>query len=482
MNELLPYEVQLNQQWIDLPLPDENMAWADMKRRLDEEDKRRVFPFWWSGCAGWGLLGILLLGLGWWILRPEKWFKKKQETEQTTPVIEKDNKKEKDTLFNRVDTGVTQASNSNDSIFKINDKDSSTIKTETILPERKKINSTETKDKTIITTKQGVIGKKKKQQIKTNPDTFLTKKKAPGKNENTFPPGNKKTGKLPKDSVETVTPVVKPKTDSVAIIVKTDTVIDSVQKTIKDSTTKKPQVDTVVRDKKLKKDSTKNKKMVFSAGIGLQQQLPVAGQKFVPYNSQGRKGTLADYIPSVYIRMTKPEKWFLQSEFRYGAPQYTKEFVYRQRLVNDTGANPIFARITSSTLKKTYYHQLPLVFNYFVRPNWSLGAGIQWNKFVSAISEKTVIIRNNILQQDSLVSKFIQKEKKDTSSELKKSYLQAIAETQYKWKRFSFGARYSFGLEPYIKFTLPGSGPQEEKNSSVQIFIRYELWKSKNKK
>jgi hypothetical protein len=99
MNQLLPYESALSQQLIDLPLPDENMAWADMKRRLDEEDKRRVIPFWLTGCAGWGLLGILLLGLGWWILRPEKWFKKKQETEQSTPVIEKDNKKEKDTIF-----------------------------------------------------------------------------------------------------------------------------------------------------------------------------------------------------------------------------------------------------------------------------------------------------------------------------------------------------------------------------------------------
>ena len=179
--------------------------------------------------------------------------------------------------------------------------------------------------------------------------------------------------------------------------------------------------------------------------------------------------------------MTKPEKWFLQSEFRYGAPQYIKEFVYRQRSVNDTGANPVFTRTTSSTLKKTYYHQLPLVFNYFVMNNWSLGAGIQWNKFVSAISEKTETLRNNILLQDSLLSKFIQKEKSDTASEFKRSYLQAIVETQYKWKRFSFGARYSFGLEPYIKFTLPGGTEQEEKNSSLQFFIRYELWKSGKK-
>jgi len=56
MNERLPYEEQLSEKWNDLPLPDENMAWADMRRRLDEEEKRRVIPFWLNGCAGWGLL------------------------------------------------------------------------------------------------------------------------------------------------------------------------------------------------------------------------------------------------------------------------------------------------------------------------------------------------------------------------------------------------------------------------------------------
>src|SRR5688572_1286801 len=85
MNERLPYEEQLKQQWSDLPLPDENVAWEDMKRRLEEDDERRPFPFWLNGCAGWGLLGILLLGLGWWILRPEKWFTGK--TERTTAGI-----------------------------------------------------------------------------------------------------------------------------------------------------------------------------------------------------------------------------------------------------------------------------------------------------------------------------------------------------------------------------------------------------------
>jgi len=51
MNDRLPYEEQLASQWHDLPLPDENMAWADMKRRLEEDDDNGIIPIWLRGCS-----------------------------------------------------------------------------------------------------------------------------------------------------------------------------------------------------------------------------------------------------------------------------------------------------------------------------------------------------------------------------------------------------------------------------------------------
>jgi hypothetical protein len=232
----------------------------------------------------------------------------------------------------------------------------------------------------------------------------------------------------------------------------------------------------LIAEKKPKKD-TVSKKLSFSAGIGLQQQLPVGGQQFVPYNSQGRKGTLGDYIPSVYLRMAREGKWFLQSAFRYGAPQYNRETVFRQQVVNDTGQAPRFRLTTSSILKKTYYHQLPLTFNYVVLPNWSVGAGIQLNKFSSAIYEEQVLYHDNTTQQDTMKNKTIRTLKRDTA--FKKLYFQGVFETQYQRKRFSFGARYTFGLQSYLRFTLPGGNLQEEKNSALQAFLRYRLWKAK---
>lgn len=175
--------------------------------------------------------------------------------------------------------------------------------------------------------------------------------------------------------------------------------------------------------------------------------------------------------------MYKDKKWFLQSEFRYGAPQYNKEILYFQKKIIDTLTNTTLS--TSNRLKKTYYHQLPVSFNYFVLPGFSIGAGFTWNKFNNAVIEQDITLTNNITMVDSFkVNRILHSKKAD--SNFVTSYFQSLFETQYEWKRFSIGARYSFWLQPYIKFQLPGGKKREEKNSTLQIFIRYNLWESKN--
>jgi hypothetical protein len=172
------------------------------------------------------------------------------------------------------------------------------------------------------------------------------------------------------------------------------------------------------------------------------------------------------------------KKWFAQSEFRYGAPQYTKDIVFIPKKIIDTSLATVTSE--SKTVKKTFYHQLPLSFNYFILPGLSVGTGITFNKFSSAIVQQDVNKSNNITQVDSLVSSGLVTQKK-ADSNFVKSYMQALFEVQYRWKRLSAGARYSFGLEPYLEFTLPGGIQRKEKNSSLQIFIRYELWQSRRK-
>src|SRR5690242_13239330 len=88
MSERLPYEEQLQQRWNDLPLPDENMAWADMKRRLDKDDNDGIV--WWRpGCALWGLALLLLLALGWWLMHEMRTHDKNREQQKISQTAER---------------------------------------------------------------------------------------------------------------------------------------------------------------------------------------------------------------------------------------------------------------------------------------------------------------------------------------------------------------------------------------------------------
>lgn len=477
MSDRLPYEEKLAHQWTDLPLPDENMAWEDMKRRLEEDEDDGIIPFWLRGCGLWGLLLIALIGIGWWLFWKPKNENKK---EHTIIQLEAGSKKKKDEKKDSIRLINKPNERSNDN--KRNDKDS--------IPVNKQIqkNKAITKsDKEILTENTTrAINKTKieepfsKQRISNATRKIKTEKQMIGKNDVSVTSGSelKAESNDPEQVIKKNNPAVIVKDSSNGISVNARNT-DTTRTDLKDSTRKKPHEETV-KDNFPKKDSSKPRSISFSAGIAIHQLLPVDGQKLTPYNSQGRKGSLADYIPAIYFRMYKNDKWFLQSEFRYGAPQYNREIIYRQEGILDTSGST--NTITSAKLKKIFYHQLPVSFNYFVLPNLSVGGGFVWNSFKGAVSEQDVVQRTVATGIDTVLSKGVILNNKKADSNFARSYFQALIETQYRWKRFSFGARYSFGLQPYLKFTLPGGTQQNERNRSLQVFLRYELWKSKTKR
>jgi hypothetical protein len=488
MSERLPYEEQLAQQLNDLPLPDENMAWADMKRRLDDDDDKGIIPIWLRGCGFWGLLAVILLAIGWWIVRPDKWWKKEQATENIKTTENEKSRTNTAIRLNTEDSGRnvegpvqgkagrknTSITSSIDSLqIPANDqstrslqkKDEIVLKTINNIPTRN--SKSNAKTPTLIQEDgKKQLKKKNERQVNDNVDRSVQRRGINKDEKKDIEIKNNpvNTGKDPGVATTTVPPNKK---DSVVA----PTLIDPVLK--KDSIS-------AAKTNEVKKDSSKPKSISFSAGLAMHQLVPIDGQKLNPYNSAGRKGSVADYIPSVVARMYKNDKWFLQLEFRYGAPQYSGDLLYEQKIKNDSIGTTPFTTITSSKLKKTFYHQLPFTFNYFISKDWSVGAGVVWNKFINAVSQQDVMRRNNSTQViDSAGNKIIT-DKND--SVFKKSYFQAMFETQYRWRRFSLGAKYSFGLQPYIRFSLPGGVQGQERNKSLQVFLRYELWRSKPKK
>lgn len=462
MSERLPYEEQLPQQLRDFPLPDEDAAWADMKRRLEEDDDDGVIVWWRRGCAGWGLLLLALSAIGWWF------FIKNEHTE----------KKNEPTVNQQIDL-LKNSNRRNDIVVKTDTvllhKDSQTIAAADTVTDRHRQSFPVDSSSDKISVKNNlptdehevhtdVVRRKSSDRKKVERSAA---KRSPGMEEkvltgDTLPvnPGIDNPGKksISEDSASVNQARLFIAGDSSA-----NKKIDSVRRA----------VDSTKTDSSKKDNKPRSKSYFLSGGLGVNQQLPVAGQKAVPYSSQGRGFSFADYIPSVYLRFQKENRWFVQGEFRYGAPQYNKPLTYFQR--DDTAGG--VSQITEKQLQKTYYHQLPISFNYYITPEWAIGTGIVWNRFSKSVFQRSV--RDPQAPADSFISKDILVGKDPASEGLSTSYFQGLIESQYQWKKFSFGARYTFGLSPYLRFSLPGQPEQKETNRALQVFIRYQLFNKK---
>ena len=168
----------------------------------------------------------------------------------------------------------------------------------------------------------------------------------------------------------------------------------------------------------------------------------------------------------------------MQVEFKYGAPQDTKNIAYSTKVTNYDSTTHITTSQVNS-VNKTYYHQLPLSIHYEVLPNLSIGAGAVWNRFQSAVVTQQNQASNGLTGTDSIVNSKVINVKSDSA--FAKTYWQFMLEAQYAWKRFSFGTRYAWGLTPYLTATSSSGQTQKERNASLNVFIRYELWRSKKK-
>jgi hypothetical protein len=532
MSDRLPYEEQLPQHLRDFPLPDENAAWADMKRRLDEDDDDGAIVWWRKGCALWaGLLLIAaLLITGWWYFSREKNDRiASGQAVNDQPITENPRKNlNLDTLSDGSQTPHTGSvpALTSDTLDKylhgpLTDTISSARKRGAAISklqkQQKQTSSIEKNDPSNEQTSSQIISSKK------TSDTASVKR--PAKRSKTPAPAlSTTTGTETKQPP--VTSVNNPTADSIRRFIAGDTLIakrettitspqawplDSIRAFVTGDTTSLKRNDSIptagqswpidsikafvtgdtlthntadstisktdslpLQDSSINKTDTTEKEYFLSAGLALTQQLPIAGQKAVPYASQGRDFSLADYIPSVYFRFNKKHRWFIQGEFRYGAPQYTKPITYS--IESDTSGTALIAR-TERSLLKTYYHQLPISFNYYITRNWSLGAGLVWNRFSKSIFEEDQLQRNPLSPFDTFHVKETMVSKDPAREGLSRSYFQGLIESQYQWKKFSFGGRYTFGLSPYLRFTLPGEAERKERNQSLQFFIRYDIWR-----
>ena len=445
MSEHLHNE-NMDQQFNDLPLPDENASWQKMKEMLDRDDDGIVPPVLLTSCFGWGLLLLVGLTIAWLVVRPERWWNETTKAKQTS---------------------------SSNEVQKLKYKKEQSKKPEIISKSLIKENKLE---------KGTVVEKESLSSVHTNKNAVNTNSK-----NNRWKPGVKpkasKNQNLIRESAPSIGSKQPDKIGDEQISNRNDRQFNSDTSLIIDQQQNQTHKDSVNQDFLIqpldsaiqKKTKSDKKKLIVAAGLGLQQQIPIAGQTTVPYSYYGREGSLADYIPSIFIQLQKEKKWFVMGEFRFGAAQSVKELSYHQNTKFDSTSMNV--TMTTMRLKKTYYHQLPFSFNYYLKPNLSVGLGGMYSRFYGAVTEKETDTWNAQTQTATNFKEIIHI-KHFTDSFLYKTQVHFLVQADYQWKKFSFGLRYTKDIQPYIKYTRPDGTVDEEKNQSLQLMIRYRIWQS----
>jgi hypothetical protein len=470
MNKKLPFEEAIERQMDRLPADNEDQSWQKMKQLLDEKEKRSPFAIF-KTYPILIILFLLLLG-GLWLLVDSKNGKQRMVTASVN------------------ETGLKQQPQTNKSAESVTADLKPTVRHPMVEIENNK------------RTEQGAEANRTNiPKTKRYESVSATRRKGG----NSFVSQTSSTRTIPTQKI------VKPgkqttanKTNADAIKagkIFTNTSSAKANETAVVSENDKPGVDTssnkqrtppaglhmLQTDSSVKKEAEADsanplqdnpslkrpKKFLVSVGLGVQQQIPLRGQQVVRIAQNGNKSTLSDYIPSVYFRFEKEQKWFVQGEFIYKSPQWVKEFAYSKQTQVDSSN----AVTTTLRLKKTFNSEIPVSFNYYFRPNWTAGIGATYSWFYGAITERETSTKNRQTQANSVVQQIVPIPGY-TDSFLYKSHTYLLLQTDYHWRQFSLGVRYSRDLQPYIKYTHPDGTITSKKNESLEFIFRVRLWKS----
>ncbi|MGZ3938570.1 MAG: hypothetical protein ACXVLT_07805 [Flavisolibacter sp.] len=454
MSERLPYE-EIDRQFNDLPMPDEESSWQKMKERLDKDDDDGAIlpPVLLRSCVGWGLVLMIGLTIAWLVIRPERWWTEITQS-QNTSNSNSPNKQTRPGNLTKEEQRIQQQPNKQAEA--------------NIIPGEKEKTSNTTVQRSVtvagnITSSLGTgINGRKNQVPKAKVETPRRSVPVALSTKDNNKPNNIHDNEVTRQGEK-------------ATKIDTSFAVNKQQQSPATDSIKKEVLFEPTDSAAQKKSVPTRKKLIVAAGLGEQQLIPIAGQTLVPYSYYGRNGSIADYIPSVYFQLHKTGKWFIMGEFRFGAAQSVKEFSYNRKTRYDTST--MNTTVTTMRLKKTYYHQLPVSFNYYLLPNLSFGVGGMYSRFYGAVTEKETDTWNNLTQKYTNVKQIIPM-KHFSDSFLYKTQVHVLLQADYQWKRFSFGLRYTRDIQPYIKYTKPDGTVDEKRNESLQLMVRYRLWQS----
>lgn len=227
-------------------------------------------------------------------------------------------------------------------------------------------------------------------------------------------------------------------------------------------------------------DAGENKNL--AVGFSLPMGFPLGDQKPGAYNINAKPNTISDFLPVPHLQYHINNKVYLQTELQLMNPQFIQPVLLYQHKTEYPSTNSV--HYNSIYAKKLYYFNIPVGIHYSPFRYFYLGTGLQFSSLVSgvAMQEETSFVIGS--GRNTLLSQRYTKFKNDSiSNRIDNSEFRLMLDANYYWKQFTVGLRYNQALSNYVSFRLNNVTPLfQDKNKSLQFYLRYNLWEDHKRK
>lgn len=511
MNEQQPYEKHIAEKFQQLPLPDVEPNWQQMKSLLNREMPRG--GGYWRWITGIGIL-LVMLGGTWYFISHKEIISTANISEGTGTGVTEQNTDSNTSSGNSVGKEVKKQNEASVTLKDSSDQstnqrlnDSLNTKNEENLhinlsgktPATSNKSSQQT-DKIVINNDRyqkknkgnHIVDKSLKDEWR-RVETALSNKKPTAVKRNgdkmeqflNQGPGNDQNDLKGEGSIKNST-VQYDKHNIIAEANVAKLIGDSIKQQNYSGIFKETGLEDQRQSVKAKSTKSRNlyagENKSLAVGFSLPLGFPLGDQKPGAYNINAKPNIISDFIPVPHLQYHINNKLYLQTEVQIMNPQYIQSvLLYQQKTelpsINTVHYNSVYA-------KKLYYFNIPVGIHYSPFQHFYLGTGLQFSSLVSGVAlheESSSVIGSG---RTTLLSERYTKFKSDSISDrIDNSEFRLMLDANYYWKQFTVGLRYNQALSNYVSFRLNNAAPLfQDKNKSVQFYLRYNLWEDHKKK
>ena len=215
---------------------------------------------------------------------------------------------------------------------------------------------------------------------------------------------------------------------------------------------------------------------VLALGFSLPMGFPLGDQNPGAYNINAKPNRISDFLPAPHLQYHINNKVYLQTELQFLNPQFIQPVLLFQNKTEFPSTNTV--HYNSIYARKLYYFNLPVGIHYSPFPHFYLGTGLQFSSLISGVAmheETSFVIGSG--QRDLLSQRYAKFKNDSISNRIDNSEFRLMLDANYYWRQFTVGLRYNQAFSNYVSFRLNNVSPLfTDKNKTLQFYLRYNLW------